>query len=45
METVKVDVPVEMKERFGAMLDKFSRENNVRLVVRRMSPGEDQPRH
>lgn len=45
METMKVDVPVELKERFGAMLDKFSRDNNVKLVVRTMSPGEDQPRH
>lgn len=45
METMKVDVPVEMKERFNAMLAQFSRENGVKLVVRSVSPNEDQPRH
>ena len=45
METMKVDVPAEVKERFDAMLDRFSRENSVTLVVRPDRPAEEQPRH
>ena len=33
------------KEQFAAMLDRFSRENGVPVVVRKVSPLEDQPRH
>ena len=44
METMRVDVPVEMAQRFNQMLDKFARENNVKLV-RRVESNEDQPRH
>ena len=45
METMKVDIPVEVKEQFAAMLDRFSHENGVPVVVRKVSPLEDQPRH
>ena len=44
METMRVDVPVEMEQRFNQMLDKFARENNVNLVSR-VESCEDQPRH
>lgn len=45
MDTMKVDVPAEVKERFDAMLARFSRENDVTLVVRPDLPAEEQPRH
>lgn len=45
METMKVDFPAELRERLNAELARFSRENGATLVIRPVSPVEDQPRH
>lgn len=44
METMRVDFPVEMEQRFNQMLDTFARENGVK-IVRRTESAQEQPRH